>query len=404
MGENSTYAPSDASVDYVKIPGDQLKEKDGKYTLRVTGELWETLYMDKIGLVVLDHPADVDLYADERMGPPSLEGYELYQVGEEILPESVTDQYGADLLPEVAHRDDLYTPHQKLGKYQGLTEMSEIIVDPGEIDPDKKLYLYLYGWIFPTDASINASISQSDEISIQPPVIEALNETGEWEVIVDDLGFPMGKDKMLVADLSGKVAVKDPRIRIRTNMQLHWDQIFFSQDIPEVPVQATRLDPIAADLHYRGFSRPYRKGGRYGPHWFDYSEVSTEPIWRDLRGNYTRFGDVLPLLLEADDMYVIKNAGDETTIEFDVSSLPELPEGWTRDFLVHSVGWVKDGDLNTAHGQTVEPLPFHGMTRYPYGENEAYPSDQEHMQYLKDYNTRVVDTELFTRALIGEKE
>ncbi len=62
-------------------------------------------------------------------------------------------------------------------------------------------------------------------------------------------------------------------------------------------------------------------------------------------------------------------------------------------------GWVKDGDLNTAHGQTVKPLPFHGMSSYPYGENESYPSDKEHRDYLEKYNTRQVSTEAFTRAL-----
>ena len=399
MGESSTFAPSDASVDYIKIPGEQLKMKDNKYTLQVTDELWETLYMDKIGLIVLDHPASVDLYVDERMGPPSLSGYKLYQVGEKLLPASVRDQYETDLLSYIAERDDKYTPYLKRAKYQGVTEISEITIHPGDIDPDEKLFLYLYGWIFPTDASINASISQSDEIHMIPPLLEAINDRGEWEVVIDNLGFPMGKDKMLVADLSAKLSRSDPRIRIRTNMQIHWDQIFFSQGEPGEPVRATTLELAAADLHYRGFSRPYRKGGRYGPHWFDYSTVTTQPIWRDQLGNYTRFGDVLPLLLESDDMYVIKNAGDETTIEFDATSLPELPEGWTRDFLVHSVGWVKDGDLNTAHGQTVEPLPFHGMSSYPYGEDESYPSDREHRDYLEKYNTRQVRTEAFTRAL-----
>jgi hypothetical protein len=187
-------------------------------------------------------------------------------------------------------------------------------------------------------------------------------------------------------------------------MQLHWDQIFFAQGDPEAEVHAHELEPSAADLHFRGFSRLYRKGGRYGPHWFDYSEVSTAPKWRDLTGSYTRFGDVLPLLLEADDMYEIKNAGDETTIEFDASSLPALKDGWTRDFLIHSVGWVKDGDLNTAHGQEVGPLPFHGMSAYPYGPEESYPSDEAHLQYLKKYNTREVDTRDFTRALVGKEE
>jgi len=404
MGESSTYAPSGASVDYIKIPGEMMKMQGDKYIVQLTGELWETIYTDKIGLVVLDHPAEVDVYVDERMGPPSLDGYELFQVGEASLPVSVVDQHGTDLLPAVAKMDNNYTPVFKQGEYQGVTELSEITIDPGEIDPSESLYLYFYGWIFPTDASINASISQSDETRILAPVIEALDEKGQWKPIITDLGFPMGKDKMLIADLSGKVNPEDPRIRIRTNMQLHWDQIFFTQGDPDTEVRSYQLEPSAADLHYRGFSRTYRKGGRYGPHWFDYNEVSTEPKWRDLTGNYTRFGDVLPLLLEADDMYEIKNAGDETTIEFDASSLPALTEGWKRDFLLHSVGWVKDGDLNTAFGQEVGPLPFHGMSSYPYGEDESYPMDEEHQQYLREYNTRKVDTRDFARALVGKEE
>ncbi len=110
------------------------------------------------------------------------------------------------------------------------------------------------------------------------------------------------------------------------------------------------------------------------------------------------FPHVLPLLQEPDDMYVIKNAGDETTIDFDAASLPELPAGWTRDFLVYSVGWVKDGDLNTAHGQTVKPLPFHGMSSYPYGEDESYPSDKEHRDYLEKYKDAGISVELFDKT------
>jgi hypothetical protein len=89
-------------------------------------------------------------------------------------------------------------------------------------------------------------------------------------------------------------------------------------------------------------------------------------------------------------MYIIANAGDETTITFDATQLPELKEGWKRDFLIYSVGWVKDGDLNTALGQTVEPLPFHGMSKYPYGTEEQYPTDKKHMEYQEKYNNREV--------------
>lgn len=173
-------------------------------------------------------------------------------------------------------------------------------------------------------------------------------------------------------------------------MEIYWDQIFFSNGTPDYPVVSKVLDPVSADLHYRGFSRSFRKGGRYGPHWFDYSDVSKESKWYDLEGNYTRFGNVLPLLLESDNKYIISNAGDETSIEFDAGALPEIKDGWERDFLIRTVGWVKDGDLNTAHGNTVEPLPFHGMETYTPAFVDAYPNDPGLRKYNMEYNTRKV--------------
>ncbi len=148
----------------------------------------------------------------------------------------------------------------------------------------------------------------------------------------------------------------------------------------------------------QGISRMFRKGGRYGPHWFDYSDVDSTWKFRDLTGFYTRFGDVLPLLLESDDKYVITNAGDEITIEFDAALLPALNNGWKRDFLIRSVGWVKDGDMNTATGNKVLPLPFHGIKSYPPSENDQYPDDEEHQKYLREYNTREVTNESYIKA------
>ena len=93
------------------------------------------------------------------------------------------------------------------------------------------------------------------------------------------------------------------------------------------------------------------------------------------------------------------NAGDEITLQFDASALPQLQDGWSRDFMFYNDGWLKDGDLNTARGQTVEPLPFHGMTSYPAGAENAYPLDKDHAAYRKQYNTRIVTTESFQQFL-----
>jgi hypothetical protein len=92
---------------------------------------------------------------------------------------------------------------------------------------------------------------------------------------------------------------------------------------------------------------------------------------------------------EPDDMYVIMGPGDETTLQFDARSADSLPPGWTRDFLLYTDGWIKDADLNTAHGNTVGPLPFHAIKQYPYGAGESYPTDAAHQGYLHRYNTRL---------------
>ena len=72
---------------------------------------------------------------------------------------------------------------------------------------------------------------------------------------------------------------------------------------------------------------------------------------------------------------------------------------WKRDFILYSNGWLKDGDLNTAKGKTVAPLPFAGMTSYPYGDNESYPMTETYQQYMTTYNTRMVSQQAFRDLL-----
>ena len=399
MGGTTSYGFADASDDYLKIPGENLKPKNGRYSIQVTSELWEAIYIDQVRLVAVDHPGSIEVFVDEQFSPPPFPDYRVYQVAEKHLPVSAKDTKGNNILSFISEKDDKYLSNFKLGKYQGITEMRDVILDFGEIDPAENFYLFLDGWIFPTDASINVALAQSDAIRVIPPIVQIVNKQGEWETVIERLGFPMGKDKMVIADLSGKFLSKDHRIRIRTNMEIYWDQIFYSDCNSDAPVHSFEMIPVSADLHYRGFSGTFRKGGRYGPHWFDYSDVSIQAKWADLEGDYTRYGDVLVLLNESDDKYIVTNAGDETTIEFGDEGLPELPAGWKRDFMIRCVGWVKDGDMNTALGQTVSPLPFHGMKSYPPCDTNLYPSDTAHQNYQLKYNTRKVTRDDYLNAI-----
>ena len=100
------------------------------------------------------------------------------------------------------------------------------------------------------------------------------------------------------------------------------------------------------------------------------------------------------LLLKSDDMFVITRPGDEISLSFNSFKLPPLRAGWTRTFLLYSDGYSKEMDINSASPDQVLPLPFHGMSRYPYPDTESYPMTTARRAYVDKYNTRLVTSEI----------
>jgi len=397
-GGERAYAPGFPSQEYRRLPDGAFRPRDGEYTLKLTEELWETIYVDEVDLVAVDHPDSIDVYVNERFVPPAPTELELWRVGTRYRPVSATDGQGRDHLAALASHDFNYVSTLRPGRFQGIAEPHDLVLDLGDPARHGDVVLYLTGWIFPTDASINVALRQSDALTAEFPVLEVIGPDGEWQTAISDLGVPSGKDKTVIADLRGLFPTADRRVRIRTNLMVYWDEAFFTVDEPTIDLgdaasgalRVTTLDPAHADLRFRGFSREYRKGGRTGPHWFDYDSVTMAPRWQDLQGTYTRYGDVDELLQAGDDMYVVANAGDEITARFDARSLPTLPTGWSRTLFIYTDGWVKDGDLNTATGDRVDPLPFRAQTRYPYGDDERFPDDDVHRRFLETFQTREV--------------
>ena len=387
------FVAPDETKDFVKISGTQIEPKSGKYSIQITEELWETAYFDEVKLIAVDHPVDTDIFVNEQYTPPPFVEFKIYGVAEKLFPESAINHRGEDVSDALKAFDYHYAVEHAPGAYQGVVEPHAIVLDLGDIPNDMPLTLFLSGWIFPTDTSINVALFQNSEINPRFPSVAVKDKAGEWKTVIDMIGLPAGKNKTITVDLTGKFLSDDRRVRIETDMQIYWDAAFFTVGIQDVPIEMTTLNPDSADLHYRGFSEMYRPNP-HAPHLFDYQKVTKEAQWRDLAGHYTRFGDVTPLLQEVDDMYVILNAGDEITVEFEASRLPTLKAGWIRDFILYSDGWDKDGDINTLTSQTVEPLPFHGMSAYPYPETEHYPDDEAHRQYQLEYNTRRVEHRL----------
>jgi Tfp pilus assembly protein PilF len=278
MGGETAYAFADPSQDYFKIPGELLQERGGSYSLQLTGELWETPYFDQVKLLAVDHPETTDIFVDEKFTPPPYPPFKIFTVLKKKFPEVVQDENGLDLRQKILFQDDDYISNLRLDRYQGIIHPHDLIMDLGDLKKDESIVLYLNGWVFPTDASINVALSQSSSLKAYPPFIQVKDQKGEWKTVIDNISFPMGKNKYVVVDLTGKFLSDNFRLRMRTNMQIYWDYIFFTVGEQDVDLQINPLPLRTADLHYRGFSRMYRKGGRFGPHWFDYNDVSTEPI------------------------------------------------------------------------------------------------------------------------------
>ena len=387
------FVAPDETRDFVKISGTQIQPKDGKYSIQITEELWETAYFDEVKLIAVDHPVGTDIFVNEQYVPPPFAEFKVYGVKEKLHPKSATNHRGEDVWDALKAFDYHYAVEHAPGRYQGVVEPHAIVLDLGDVPNDTPVTLFLSGWIFPTDTSINIALFQNPEINPSFPSVAVKDATGAWKTVIDMIGLPAGKNKTITVDLTGKFLSDDRHVRIETDMQIYWDAAFFTVGTQEVPIKMTTLNPDSADLHYRGFSEMFRPNA-HAPHLFDYQKVTTDAQWRDLAGYYTRYGDVNPLLQAVDDMYVILNAGDEITVEFDASRLPALKPGWVRDFVLYSDGWDKDGDINTLTSQTVEPLPFHGMSAYPYPDTEHYPDDPAHRRYRLEYNTRRVEHRL----------
>ncbi len=390
------------TADRVKIRGDQLVPNDrGVYDIRISAELWETHFFDHVSLMTVDHPPNVEVFIDERFARerPSLE---LHATGPTQPVAGAFDDARRDVTALIRERDGRHVGTFERGPYQGVAKEHFIEIDLGDAPPrDRPLWLLAYGFVYPTDSSINVAMGQGDHPRPHGLAVEVLNRDGKWIVARPDIGFPSGKNKTILIDLRNLFdSPANRRLRLRTNLEVYWDWIGWAVQIEKPTLETIQIAPAKALLRYRGFSQTHATG-RDHPDTPDYDRISnTTQRWRDLVGYYTRFGDIRDLLASVDDRYVIMNAGDEMTFEFPAPPKPR--EGWVRDFVLIGDGWVKDGDYNTAFSRTVGPLPSHSQPEYtgdPRLEND--PIYRRFQRDWETYHTRYVGTEEFVRSVRG---
>jgi Tfp pilus assembly protein PilF len=389
-----------ATGEWYKVRGDQLVPHDGYYDLRITAELWEVYYYDRIALMTVDHPVGTEVYVDERFViPPAKLGFTTVATPHRIV--RATDDNGKDVTDLVSTLDGKALDSFGRGQYQGITRDHYVEIDLGEDVPKSgPLYLIAQGSIHDTESSLNVAITQGNRWHAQGMSVEVPDGRGGWTTAQSNLGFPAGRKKTVLFDLTNIFRPGTPRrVRLRTNLEIYWDCIEWAQGEPRARVRTQTLDPEVADLHYRGYSvidRP-DAGAPEVPNYYEI--LGTKQRWRDLIGYYTRYGDVRELLNHVDDRYVIVNSGDEMSLRF--TEQPPPPAGWLRDFIVVGDGWIKDGDFNSTFSKTVLPLPYHAKQEYVErpGTLEDEYVYRRHPEDWQNYHTRYVTPYVFQNSL-----
>ncbi len=392
-----------ATEEWYKIPGSALAPRNGTLDLSITGELWETYYYDYLRLMAVDHPAGTEIFTDERFAVPAVK-LAVTTVAEPHAIAQATDDNGSNVTETVRNLDGNYLDTFGRGQYQGVTRDHYVEIDLGnDLPASSPLWLIARGWLHPSDSSINLAIAQGDKVHPQPLSLEIPDGHGGWRVARANLGFPAGRNKTCLIDLTGLFHAGVPhKLRLRSNLEVYWDQIQWAQGLPNTPTKITNLAPQQADLRYRGFSTIHQANAS-SPEIPDYNQLAaTTQIWRDLEGFYTRYGDVRELLKGIDDRYVIMNAGDELALRF--AAPPPPPAGWVRDYVIDGDGWIKDGDYNSTFSRTVQPLPYHARSEYDSapGRLEDEWVYQHHAEDWQNYQTRYVTADTFRNALLSK--
>ncbi len=380
--------------DYVKLDSSQLAVRDvdgdGYFDLVLFQQWDELFYLDAAYLVAVDHPVGTDVYTTMPNYVNQFFSGQVYTVNKNniLTPVSVTNEKGEDLLPQITQLDGVFTTASNglLSPSWDNITLNQLTINLGDLSGAEEIKLLLHGmvdWGAPEpyydwidqfiEAAAQGLVPNGTQI-YPAPYMEVLDANGNWVRISQDRQMPMPSDyvpRSFVVDLTGLFpeGVSEYKIRITNFWMVTFDYIGVDVSTQQ-EVTVRNIMPIAT------LSPP-----EFG--------ITTS----NSSGAFTRYGDVSPLLSEADDMYVIGRQGDKVSLLFPADSLPPLEEGMERDYFLFVACWFKDPPGNWGYGfdLTVDPLPFIAMSGFPYPATESYPYDAAHLAYIQQYNTRIIN-------------
>jgi hypothetical protein len=352
--------------DYIKLNASRLEPNDGYYDMTIIQKWDEIAYVDSAKLVIVDHSEEIDVYSTKATYLYELdEQGTIYTVSKKPdSPLSCVTGEGEDVLSLISERDGSTT-------FGNEFHWDTLELDLGNLSGTEEIKLIVAGTIIYSTGEEQGEwawqfFDRPGEQPFPPPYMEVKDASGNWVPVADNRQFPLldVTPDFFVVNLTGVFLREDYSLRIHTFFDTRFDYIGVDttsqQDviIQEVKISSATLSQA-----------------------FITNSNST--------GNFTRYGDVTELMEYADNMYVITRQGDEIRILFSADMNP-VSENLERDYFLFASAWFKVEGLPYLDF-TVDPLPFHSMTCFPYPKTESYPYDAAHLDYLEEYNTRVIE-------------
>lgn len=373
---------------YTGVEGSKLSPRtvgdQTYYDIRATTELNEVNYFDDASLIVVDHSSAVNAYPDYRNN-----GVIHTVLKTAPAPAWAKDQSGTDVTEQIAQNDDVY--------WHGSQSVSPSYITVKLLNEAT------------TSAHLKLLIKRAKDGDVSGTSKDTLlikNDADQFVEVPSDKnpfmvtrnGAPKPASNLVntygsetkVIDLSG-LTIKDSEVRIQTDTTTRrWliDHLAVDTSDDET-VHSETLNPYYADLHQRGVSKQVKTNPSditMNVTQPDYAQlVKTRGEGNALTGSATKYGDVAPLLESVDNKFVVMVQGDEIALRYHV---PAQVEGTERNFIFSA--WDYHKSYRNALGDSISPLPFNEMTRYPYKDaEESYPSVLQDI--LNTYNTRVID-------------
>lgn len=383
----------------IRLP--EITRRDGQYRFTLADELDEIIYFDHAELWAVDHPAEWTLYSNAVLREPPFPDADVVVVENERAPRGAWTGRGLDVGAALARSDGAYAAEFDAygGGYHGLCRPHTVTIDLGEEVDRARLVLVVDAWMDWPETATFIAIAQNPGLELILPRIRAraTREPGSiltGRIVHPGFGIQALKPKPVVIDLAGLLEPGERYLEIETNLQTYWNRISIAERVDPAAEGAERIvrhtaKPATADIYYRGHSTlEHPDDSPLGL--YSYDRVDLAAPWVGSTGAFTRYGEVTELLHEWDDRYAILNTGDAVDFAFDATEFPAPGSARQRTWFVRLGGFDKQGDYGTLASGAVEPLPFRGMSGYPYPADESYPSSAAHRDYRERYNTRHV--------------